>query len=161
MDSVSVSPSRKKPLPLGRKRDPDMRRVFDYFDENGDGRISPLELRSCIRAMGGILTAEEAESAVRWSDADGDGLLGFEEFVKLVEGCGGEEEQRKDLREAFGMYATDGRDASGRITPASLKRMLSRLGEKRSIEDCKAMIRAFDLDGDGVLCFDEFRVMMR
>ncbi|KAI4366236.1 hypothetical protein MLD38_022135 [Melastoma candidum] len=87
-----------------------------------------------------VFMAEEAESAVRWYDADRFCLLGFEEFVKPMEGCGGKEER----------------------TPASLKRMLSRLGEKHSIEeDRKAMIRAFDLDGDGVLCFVEFRVMMR
>lgn len=135
----------------------ELQRVFDYFDENGDGRISPAELRSCVRSLGGDLSTEEAEMAVRASDLDGDGMLGFEEFELLVEG-GGEEERRKDLEEAFGMYDVDG---SGCITASGLKRMLSRLGEKRSVEDCKAMIRAFDLNGDGVLSFDEFRVMMR
>ncbi|XP_030528454.1 putative calcium-binding protein CML19 [Rhodamnia argentea] len=135
----------------------ELRRVFDFFDENGDGRISPAELRSCVRSLGGDLSSEEAEMAVRASDLDGDGMLGFEEFESLVEG-GGEEERRKDLEDAFGMYDMDG---SGCITASGLKRMLSRLGETRSVEDCKAMIRAFDLNGDGVLSFDEFRVMMR
>lgn len=135
----------------------ELRRVFDYFDENGDGRISPVELRSCVRGLGGDLSSEEAELAVRSSDLDGDGMLGFEEFENLVE-SGGEEERRKDLEEAFGMYEMEG---SGCITAGSLKRMLGRLGETRSIEDCRAMIGAFDLNGDGVLSFDEFSVMMR
>ncbi|GKV07952.1 hypothetical protein SLEP1_g19648 [Rubroshorea leprosula] len=71
---------------------------------------------------------------------------------------GGEEEERvKDLREAFKMYEMDG---GGCITPKSLKRMLSRLGESRSLDECKVMIAQFDLNGDGVLNFDEFRAMM-
>ncbi|OWM81133.1 probable calcium-binding protein CML31 [Punica granatum] len=131
--------------------------VFDYFDENGDGRISPVELRSCVNALGGVLSEEEAEVAIRASDEDGDGLLRYEEFERLVEGCG-EEERDRGLREAFGMYEMKGK---GYITAASLKKMLSRLGQSRSIDDCKAMIMAFDLNGDGVLTFDEFRVMMR
>ena len=69
----------------------------------------------------------------------------------------GEEEEERELRKAFGMYEMEG---EGCITASSLKRMLSRLGESRELEECQAMIRRFDLDGDGVLSFDEFKVMM-
>jgi calcium-binding protein CML len=51
--------------------------------------------------------------------------------------------------------------ATTTITPASLRRTLSRLGSHElGVEDCRAMICRFDLDGDGALSFDEFRVMM-
>ena len=135
----------------------ELEKVFDYFDEDGDGKISPSELQSCVRTVGGELSMDEAEAAVRSSDLNGDGLLDFEEFQKLME-AGGEEDKNDELREAFGMYEMEG---SGCITATSLKRMLSRLGESKSIEDCKTMIRMFDLNKDGVLSFDEFRVMMR
>ncbi|KAK4787548.1 hypothetical protein SAY86_011381 [Trapa natans] len=131
--------------------------VFQYFDKNRDGRISPVELRSCVNALGGEITEDMAEVAVRASDEDGDGLLGYEEFERLVDGCG-EEEKDRCLREAFEMYEMK---EKGCITAASLKGMLSRLRQTRSIANCKAMIRAFDLDGDGVLSFYEFQVMMR
>ena len=135
----------------------ELQKVFDYFDEDGNGKISPSELQSCVRTVGGELSMDEAEAAVRASDLNGDGLLDFEEFQKLMDG-GGEEDKNEELKEAFGMYEMEG---SGCITPTSLKRMLSRLGESKSIEDCKAMIRMFDLNGDGVLSFDEFQSMMR
>ena len=45
---------------------------------------------------------------------------------------GGWRERMKEFREAIGMYEMDG---SGCITPKSLKRMLSRLGESRSVEE--------------------------
>lgn len=135
-----------------------LQRVFRYFDKNGDGKISPEELQSCVRAVGGELSAKEAEAAVKSSDMDGDGMLGMEDFEMLMEANGEEEEKTKDLKEAFGMYEMEG---SGCITPKSLKRVLSRLGESKTIEDCKVMIHMFDINGDGVLSFEEFSAMMR
>lgn len=136
-------------------------RVFRYFDGNGDGKISAEELEQCVKSIvgdqtngGGLnLSLKEAEAVVAALDGDGDGLLGVEEFMRLTEGDGGEEE----LREAFKLYEMEG---SGCITPRSLKRMLSRLGERKTMEECEVMIAQFDLNGDGVINFDEFRVMM-
>ncbi|KAL2529824.1 Calcium-binding protein CML38 [Forsythia ovata] len=135
----------------------DMEMVFRYFDENGDGKISQEELRRCVKAVGGEISEEEAEMAVRSSDADGDGMLGLEDFTKLMEGCG-EEEKGDELKEAFKMYAMED---SEYITPKSLKKMLCRLGNSTTIDNCKNMISRFDINGDGVLTFDEFKAMMR
>lgn len=135
----------------------DLEKVFNYFDENRDGRISAAELRRCLNLMGEQLTMEDAEAAVSSSDLNGDGHLDFEEFQKLMEESFDNEERNKELRDAFGMYVMEG---TSNITPASLRRTLSRLGDFRSVDDCKAMIRPFDLNGDGVLSFDEFAVMM-
>ncbi|WCJ27486.1 Calcium-binding EF-hand family protein [Euphorbia peplus] len=132
-------------------------RVFDHFDENKDGLISPWELQQCVSAIGGALSGSEAEAAVKYSDSDGDGMLSFEEFVRLVDG-GEEEERVKDLKEAFKMYEMEG--SEGIITPKSLKRMLSRLGLPYTIDKCRTMIAKFDVNGDGVLNFDEFKLMM-
>ncbi|KAK2661497.1 hypothetical protein Ddye_000071 [Dipteronia dyeriana] len=134
-------------------------RVFNHFDKNGDGKISPSELQQCVEAIGGQLSLAEAEAAVVFldGDGDGDGLVGLEDFVRFVEG-GGEEEKVNDLKEAFKMY--EEMDGCGCITPKSLKRMLTRLGQPKTVDECKIMIAHFDINGDGVLTFDEFRLMM-
>ena len=132
-------------------------RVFKHFDGNGDGKISPAELHLCLGSLGGEISAEEAEAMVVLMDSDGDGQLGLDDFVRLIE-VTEEEEKVRDLREAFKMYEM--KDGSGCITPRSLKRTLSKLGEKKSLDECKLMIARFDLNGDGVLNFEEFRVMM-
>ena len=134
-------------------------RVFSALDRDGDGKLSAAELRLCMKAaLGEDVSAEEA-------DGDGDGLLSQEEFLALAlagtaaaeEEDEGEGERRRELREAFGMYAMEG---EGCITPLSLKRMLSRLGSHQDIDECRAMICRFDLNGDGVLSFEEFKVIM-
>jgi calcium-binding protein CML len=154
--------------------------VFAAFDKDGDGKISAAELRgSLTAALGEDVSEEEAAEILATVDADGDGLLDQEEFSRLgaaasherADGVAGDEAaddddevRRRCLKEAFAMYATEDRDEGARITPASLMRMLSKLlessTEKMELDECRAMICRFDLDGDGVLSFDEFMVMM-
>ncbi|XP_037418595.1 probable calcium-binding protein CML31 [Triticum dicoccoides] len=144
----------------------ELRALFASLDQNGDGRVSAAELRGCMRAtLGEDVPAEEAEALVASADANGDGLLCEAEFLELAQqaawaGHAGEEDDElriRALREAFGMYEMEGQ---GCITPASLGRMLGRLGAEQGAVECRAMICRFDLDGDGVLSFDEFKIMM-
>jgi calcium-binding protein CML len=143
----------------------ELRRVFASFDQDGDGRVSAAELRLCMEAaIGEDVSAEDVRAAMASVDADGDGLLDEEEFLQLVEASQQQQQQEEEggrcrwLREAFGMYEMA--DCRGCITPLSLKLMLAKLGEHRDIAECQAMICRFDLDGDGVLSFDEFKTMM-
>lgn len=103
--------------------------------------------------MGGGLSAEEAEMVAQ--PLLSGGLVGLAEFASLVEGDD-EEEKREDLRKAFEMYKNEGEEC---ITPRSLKIMLGRLGDW-SVDECVVMINKFDVNGDGVLCFQEFQLMM-
>ncbi|XP_076889867.1 calcium-binding protein CML39-like [Bidens hawaiensis] len=134
--------------PLSRTSSDDIHQVFNYFDENGDGKISASELQNRLQ-----LSDEEAEMVVRSSDADGDGVLGLDDFAKMME----EGEEEEELRGAFAMYL--GKSGSV-ITPKSLKKMMKRLGQAATVNDCKGMIQRFDVNRDGVLDFEEFRTMM-
>nr|AFK41707.1 unknown [Lotus japonicus] len=143
------------------KMNAEFERVIKYFDEDGDGKVSPTEIRNKVVMMGGCGGGEflfkEFEMAVEELDSDGDGLLSLEDFVELMEGAG-KDEKLRDLREAFEMYHD--KEMCGFITPKSLKIMLGKLGEFKSLEECRLMINHFDLNGDGLLCFEEFRTMM-
>ena len=121
--------------------------------------FSASELRRCVGTIGEELLTEEAQELVASMDSDGDGLLGLDEFVGWMEKeiRGEKERKMEELGEAFRMYEMEGGEC---ITPKSLKMMLSRLGESRSLEECCVMIRQFDVNGDGVLSFDEFKLMM-
>ncbi|KAL8241677.1 hypothetical protein R6Q59_011979 [Mikania micrantha] len=133
----------------------DYKRVFDHFDEDRNGLISPSELHRFV----GLIHRDEIlveEVQVVIESIQNHGQLRFEDFIGLME-SEKEDEKREDLKKAFRLYEMDGTDC---ITPMSLNLMLSRLGESTSVDDCVGMIHRFDLNGDGVLNFDEFRAMM-
>ncbi|XP_073098907.1 putative calcium-binding protein CML19 [Elaeis guineensis] len=129
-------------------------RVFQHLDEDGDGKISQDELRRWLRTIDEESSAEQVELLL---DGNGESLIGFDEFMRLVGVVGDEEGKIRELREAFWVFVMDG---EGCITAKSLRRTLSRLGWSRSLEDCMVMIQRFDINGDGVLSFEEFRNMM-
>ncbi|KAK1647414.1 hypothetical protein QYE76_065380 [Lolium multiflorum] len=142
--------------------------VFAAFDKDGDGKVSASELRCGLEStLGEDVSEEDAAAILAAADGDGDGLLNQEEFSRLAAGAHENDDdvaKRRCLMEAFGMYAASSSTedmTTTMITPASLRRTLSRLGSHElGVEECRAMICRFDLDGDGALSFDEFRVMM-
>ncbi|CAH8268175.1 unnamed protein product [Arabidopsis lyrata] len=140
----------------------ELRRVFSHFDSDGDGKISAFELRHYFGSVGEYISHETAQEAINEVDTDADGSLGFEDFVGLMtrrdldgngDGDGGGE-----LKTAFEMFEVE--KGSGCITPKGLQKMLAKLGESRTHGECEAMIKFYDIDGNGVLDFHEFRQMM-
>ncbi|KAJ1285543.1 hypothetical protein BS78_03G287500 [Paspalum vaginatum] len=140
----------------GRDRMAELREIFRHFDRDMDGRISGRELREFFASMGdgGLALGQGLGGLEDGSDL----MLGFDDFVRIVENKAGEEEQREDLRRAF--EAFEAVKGSGRITPRGLQRVLSQLGDEPSVAECEAMIRAYDDDGDGELDFHDFNRMM-
>ncbi|KAK9285491.1 hypothetical protein L1049_024685 [Liquidambar formosana] len=152
--SPSSSPISSPLTPRGGKRQEQLKEVFKYFDGDGDGKISALELRNYFASIGEYMSHEQAQGVINDFDTDGDDLLDFKDFVKLMKREGGDE----DLKMAFEMFELE--KGSGCITPKSLQRTLSRLGDSKSLDECEVMIKVFDVDRNGVLDFQEFHQMM-
>lgn len=130
--------------------------VFRHFDADGDGKISAYELRSYMGSIGEHLSLEDAQGVISDLDSDGDNLLDFQDFTRMMNRGGGD--HHDDMRKAFEMFVWD--KGSACITPKGLQRMLQRLGDYKSYDECVAMIHAFDIDHNGVLDFNEFHQMM-
>uniref|UniRef100_W5MMR0 Calcium binding protein 2a n=1 Tax=Lepisosteus oculatus TaxID=7918 RepID=W5MMR0_LEPOC len=57
----------------------------DQFDSNGDGQISTAELREAMKKLlGQQLNPREIDEILRDVDLNGDGLVDFEEFVRMM-----------------------------------------------------------------------------
>lgn len=140
------------------------KQVFEVMDANGDGKISPVELSEVLCCLGyknKSAAAKEAEGMVREMDCNGDGFIDLDEFMTAVSANdtkrsgndGGD-----DLMDAFLIFDTD---KNGKISAKELRRVLVSLGcERISLKECKQMIKGVDRNGDGVVDFEEFRLMM-
>ncbi|KAL5209339.1 hypothetical protein ABZP36_004962 [Zizania latifolia] len=134
----------------GRGRQGELRRIFQHFDRDNDGKISGAELSAFFASMGDDLPVPSSGGGGGYTYT-----LDFAGFVALMERGGSQEE---DLRSAFEVF--NAVESAGRITARGLQRVLAQLGDERSFADCEAMIRAYDVDGDGGLDFHEFQRMM-
>jgi calmodulin len=54
------------------------REVFRAFDRNGNGFISPADLRHVMTDLGENLTDEEIDEMMRAAGSDGDGKVNYE-----------------------------------------------------------------------------------
>ncbi|XP_010908206.1 probable calcium-binding protein CML15 [Elaeis guineensis] len=135
----------------------ELERVFKKFDTNGDGKISSSELAAIFQSLGHPVTDEELERMMGEADTDGDGFISFDEFVDLNVRTVDDSAALEDLRQAFSVFDLD---RNGSISADELARVLRSIGEGASVAQCKRMIDGVDRDGDGLISFEEFRLMM-
>ncbi|KAJ0721185.1 putative EF-hand domain-containing protein [Helianthus annuus] len=133
----------------------ELEQVFNKFDVNGDGKISSSELGSMMRSLGHEPTENELQIII--NELDGDGFIGLKEFIELNTKDIGSVELLETLKDAFSVFDVDN---NGLITSDELCNVLGSLGEECSVEECRKMIAGVDRDGDGMINFDEFKVMM-
>lgn len=145
--------------------------AFQFFDLNGDGKISKEELGSVVRSLGEKITDEGLDRLVKEVDADGDGYINLHEFIELntramqLEVLGSTDEYcRRDavqeaLVSAFNVFDLD---KNGVISAEELHRVLVGFGDKKiSLQDCRCMINVVDEDGDQMANFREFQFLMK
>lgn len=135
----------------------ELEQVFKKFDVNGDGKISWSELGSIMGSLGHQPNEEELKNMIKEVDADGDGFIDLQEFVELNTKDIDSAEVLENLKDAFSVFDID---KNGSISAEELHNVLGSLGEECSIAECRKMIAGVDVNGDGMISFDEFKVMM-
>ncbi|KAI4324310.1 hypothetical protein L6164_023861 [Bauhinia variegata] len=138
----------------------ELKRVFQLFDRNGDGRITKKELSDSLENLGIFIPDKELTQMIEKIDVNGDGCVDIDEFGELYQSIMDERDEEDDMREAFNVFDQNG---DGFITVEELRAVLASLGLKqgRAVEDCKKMIMKVDADGDGMVNYKEFKQMMK
>lgn len=62
----------------------DIIEAFKVFDMDNKGFITVYELRHIMTNLGEKLTEQEVTDMMREADADGDGLINYQDFVKIM-----------------------------------------------------------------------------
>lgn len=152
--------------------EPEMRIVFERFDENKDGLICAKDLHRFMARFGVEMSEEEAKSMLESVDKNADGCVDFDEFYSLYLSLSGDDihnavedgeaaahEEEDTLEHVFKVFDING---DGHITPQELQEVLIKLGipEARSIRNCEQMIQKVDSNGDKKIDISEFKAMM-
>ncbi|RUP43400.1 calmodulin [Jimgerdemannia flammicorona] len=140
----------------------ELKETFKQFDQNNDGVISLMELREVMGSMKLRPSDEELQQMIKDVDRNENGTIEFEEFVVLMSSPlktdEDHETQDRELHDAFAHFDLDG---SGTISKKELKIAMANLGDDMTPEQIRVTMNTYDLNGDGEIDFQEFKVMMR
>ncbi|XP_048429082.1 calmodulin-like [Pyrus x bretschneideri] len=131
--------------------------AFCLFDKDGDGCITIEELATVVKLLDPNPTEEELQNMISEVDVDGNGTIEFGEFLNLMARKMKENDADDELKEAFKVFD---KDQDGYISPNELRHVMVNLGERLTDEEVEQMIREADLDGDGLVNYEEFVRMM-
>ncbi|KAK4371191.1 hypothetical protein RND71_010666 [Anisodus tanguticus] len=156
-NATPVNLSRVSSIDSRVRIEEELEQVFKKFDVNGDGKICSSELGSIMASLGNAATEEELVSMIREVDSDGDGFIDLQEFIELNTKDIDSDEVLENLKDAFSVFDMD---KNGSISAEELQTVLRSLGEDCSLAECRKMISGVDCDGDGMINFEEFKIMM-
>ncbi|XP_076365228.1 neo-calmodulin-like isoform X2 [Tachypleus tridentatus] len=131
----------------------EFKEAFMTFDKDSDGAITAAELGIVMRSLGQQPTEKELRNMMFMVDLDGNGTIEFHEFLFMMTKKIKESGREEALREAFTVLD---RNNDGYISFSDLRYSMINLGENLTDEELENMMEEADLDGDGLVSFDEF-----
>ena len=139
---------------LDRESIRSMRDTFRALDADGDGRIGAAELKEAmLQHQVPVSHVEGVFKSIKGEGWDGSGEIEYTSFLAACLDKRNYHEQTQ-LYQAFHQF----QDASGSITPDSLREMLGQ--QQFADTEIEEMVRSADLMGDGKLSWTEFCLMM-
>ena len=124
-----------------------LREVFQSIDKNGDGFLSPSEIKQAVEKYDFQIDSKELISQI---DSDKNGLINYSEFLTATVDKSSAYSKLR-LQQAFQKFDKNG---DGKISLSELKSTLGGEGKNDSI--FTAMISEADTNHDGLIDFDEF-----
>jgi Ca2+-binding EF-hand superfamily protein len=127
--------------------------LFDRMDADGDGLITPDDLKQAFADAGFELDDEQADALIARADPDGEGTVNFENFVAciLIRGA-----IRRRLLVLLALFRELDTDDSGFITPDNLKEIVAQTGAEVTDEQIDNLVAAIDQNDEGQISFKEF-----
>lgn len=109
----------------------EIREAFNLFDTDGSGTIDPKELKAAMQSLGFEAKNQTIYQMIADIDRDGNGNIGFEEFLDMMTAKMSDSDSREDIQKVFNLFDDD---QTGKISLRNLKRVAKELGETMSGE---------------------------
>ncbi|RAL40044.1 hypothetical protein DM860_008184 [Cuscuta australis] len=135
----------------------ELKDIFTRFDLDRDGSLTQLELAALLRSIGlkSSNNGDQIHALSAHIDANGNGSIEFEELVRAILPDLNKQVliNKEQLMEVFQSFDKDG---SGYITAAELAGHMAKMGQPLTYRELTEMMREGDMNGDGVISFNEF-----
>ena len=129
----------------------ELRKVFDEFDKDNAGTITFEELKVALGKTGKY-DEKEIKTIFDQLDVNHNGVIMYTEFLAASLEAQGRIEERR-VKEAFDVLDVDN---TGFISAADLKQIVGANCSDKIIDE---IVRGADIDGDGQISYDEFKII--
>lgn len=133
----------------------DIIKVFKKIDRNHDGTLSIQEVMEALTSISSI-SVENIESLVQSIDIDRSGSIDLTEFIAAMLDKRVYLNEEK-LWQAFKRFDID---KTGHISAEELRQVIEGQQSESDLGIWQEMVREVDLDGDGLISFEDFVKMM-
>ena len=133
--------------------------IFKELDESGEGLLSIEELKKGYKKFfSDTITDAEFEEIMKLIDQDKSGQISIEEFLRATVSYENLVTE-KNLKYAFDYFD---KDHSGSLSPDEIREVLG-LNEdsEKTKQIVNDIIKDVDLNGDGQISYEEFKMMMK
>jgi calcium-dependent protein kinase len=142
---------------ISKEETNELKKVFMELDVNNDGKLSLEEIAQGYKKIYGSKTPEyDAKLIFESVDADHNGYIGYEEFIRATVDRNKILTDQK-LESAFRLFDKNG---DGFISAVEIKEVLGK-DTKLNDEIWKSIVKEVDVNGDGEISLEEFKTMMQ
>lgn len=133
------------------------REIFSIFDADGNGIFGQDEFQAILSQTGRPHNSEQVQSAMECvTGIKGTTCLSFDQFASLLRVQVSTDWEAR-MHRRFDFFDQDGQ---GEISIAELKSCIQGLDHLVTGDEIDEMMKACDIDGNGVLSFEEWKAMV-
>lgn len=155
--STDIDPAQS----LGPVERAEIEKIFDGFDPDGSGYISPQELKDILDALGAPVTDDMMGKIVKALDEDGNGQIVRDEFVNFyARNVMSDIDERSLDERAHDMFKLFDKSGDGDITIGEFKATLDAFNYNFSVDEVGALIEELDEDDKGTVGPHEFHHLL-
>lgn len=134
-----------------------IKEVFDTFDYNGNGILSPNDLRNALMSYGYNATKETVYDIIAEYDEDESGGLSFKEFLRMITNSlansNKKQNKKNEIERVFRKYDPKNK---GFIDFEGLKKIVGEFQEEIDERELKDIIKKIDSNQDGKISYEDF-----
>eukprot|EP01060_Flectonema_neradi_P003689 TRINITY_DN1238_c1_g1_i1.p2 TRINITY_DN1238_c1_g1~~TRINITY_DN1238_c1_g1_i1.p2 ORF type:complete len:148 (+),score=36.08 TRINITY_DN1238_c1_g1_i1:57-500(+) len=134
-----------------------IKEAFNLFDADGSGAVDLEEMSLAMKGLGFEIPKNELLEMVKAIDKDGNSLIEFDEFEKMVTEKMSQRDSPQEVLKAFNLFDLD---KTGFVTVQNMIDVTRMLGETTGPDVLKDFIKEADTDKDGKLSFKEWEAVM-
>ena len=138
----------------------ELHEAFNIFDVESDGSITVNQLVMLMKALKQSLNKNELENILNEFNIKEDGRIYFNQFLKIMA------KRLKNIKEDEDKYLKNlfsnlDRNNNGLISIHEIRYIVTHSKENISENDIETIMTEADTDGDGLISFEEFMMIMK